>query len=168
MSSFESIQSKGWVSMRTFHDISPSQGQTCRIQLKSRVLLMFLWGNPIRSQLHSRSTIPDKVCLTSQSRAAVKPNPWYFFRNQPQSLRIQFAVMQKRAGKPKSYRTVSTAARSCRQRCSNFRTSHAALRHHRNSLCRFSRLERCHAKVQRSLHADACLSPKHSQRRRRR
>ena len=48
----------------------------------------------------------------------------------------------KNAPEKKSpHRTVSTAARSCRQRCSNFRTSHAALRHQRNSLCRYKRLQ---------------------------
>ena len=66
---------RNYLKSRSHEDISPSQGQPYRSQLKSRVLLMFLWGNPIRSQLHSRYTIPDNVCLTSQSRAAVKPNP---------------------------------------------------------------------------------------------
>ena len=33
--------------------------------------------------------------------------------------------------------------RSWRQRCQSFRKSHAALRHQRNSLRRFSRVERC-------------------------
>ena len=52
--------------------------------------------------------------------------------------------------------------RSWRQRCQSFRKRHAALRHQRNSLRRFCRVERCQANVESVLRAFTYCWPKKS------